>query len=61
MNIIVLNISMLLAWLMIFAGSWVAWGLGIGLIVGGVLLVLLTFVLARAVGGFYSSKPGEPG
>ena len=59
MNIITINVCLLIAWLMILGGAVLALGIGAGMIAGGVTLVALSFLAARAAGGFYSSRAGE--
>lgn len=60
MNIVVLNATLLIAWAMVFAGAVLFAGWGLGLVAGGVALVALTFLAARAVGGFYGGRAGTP-
>lgn len=56
MNIHIFNTCLLIGWLLIFAGVAVQWGVPAGLVVAGVLLLLLTLLLARWAG----VRPSNP-
>lgn len=56
MNILILNICALVAWMMILIGGMLALGIGYGLVAGGVSLIALTLITAHVAGGFYAGK-----
>lgn len=54
MNLLHFNIAVLLGWLLVSAGALLV-SVGYGLVASGVMLIVLTFALAR-MGGLYGSK-----